>query len=189
MISDYLESVTKQFAYYKMLGEKTFAQLTDGQLNWQYNAESNSIAMIVNHLSGNMISRWTDIFNTDGEKEWRNREAEFTAINPGREVLLELWNKGWECLLNALEQLTADDLDKIIYIRNMGHTVAEAINRQLAHYPYHVGQIVFIGKMLCDEKWSSLSIPKGKSDDYNADKFAKEKHREHFTDEFRKDKD
>jgi len=188
MIYDYLESVKKQFAYYKILGEKTFAQLTDEQLNWQYNAESNSIAMIVNHLSGNMLSRWTDIFNTDGEKEWRNREAEFITTNPGRDELLERWNRGWECLLSTLEQLTADDLDRIIYIRNMGHTVAEAINRQLAHYPYHVGQIVFIGKMLCDEKWSSLSIPKGKSDAYNADKFAKEKHREHFTDEFREDK-
>jgi hypothetical protein len=188
MISDYLESVTKQFAYYKMLGEKTFSQLTNEQLNWQYNAESNSIAMIVNHLSGNMRSRWTDIFNTDGEKEWRNRETEFATINPDRDELLKLWNSGWECLLNTLEQLTADDLDRIIYIRNMGHTVAEAINRQLAHYPYHVGQIVFIGKMLCNEKWSSLSIPKGGSETYNADKFAKEKHREHFTDEFKDDK-
>ncbi len=188
MTSDYLESVKKQFAYYKILGEKTFAQLTDEQLNWQYNAESNSIAMIVNHLSGNMLSRWTDIFNTDGEKEWRNREAEFTVINPGRAELIERWNRGWECLLGVLEQLTADDLDRIIYIRNMGHTVAEAINRQLAHYPYHVGQIVFIGKMLCNENWSSLSIPRGKSEAYNADKFAKEKHREHFTNEFNDDK-
>ena len=98
MTFDYLESVKKQFAYYKLLGEKTFAQLTDEQLNWQYNAESNSIAVIVNHLSGNMLSRWTDIFNTDGEKEWRNREAEFTATNPDRETLLRLWDKGWECL-------------------------------------------------------------------------------------------
>ena len=188
MTFDYLESVKKQFAYYKLLGEKTFAQLTDEELNWQYNSESNSIAMIVNHLYGNMLSRWTDIFNTDGEKEWRNREAEFTATNPDRETLLGLWDKGWGCLLSTLEKLTADDLERIIYIRNMGHTVAEAINRQLAHYPYHVGQIVFIGKMLCNEKWSSLSIPKGGSESYNADKFAKEKHREHFTDEFREDK-
>jgi len=129
MISDYLESVKKQFAYYKMLGEKAFSQLTDEQLNWQYNAESNSIAMIVNHLSGNMRSRWTDIFNTDGEKEWRNRETEFATINPDRDELLKLWNSGWECLLNTLDQLTADDLDRIIYIRNMGYTVAEALNR------------------------------------------------------------
>ena len=102
MTSDYLESVKKQFAYYKILGDKTFTQLTNEQLNWQYNAESNSIAMIVNHLSGNMRSRWTDIFNTDGEKEWRNRETEFTAINLDRDALLKLWNSGWECLLIPL---------------------------------------------------------------------------------------
>lgn len=188
MKSDYLESIKKQFAYYKMLGEKTIEQLSDEQLVWQYNAESNSIAMIIHHLSGNMISRWTDIFNSDGEKSYRNREAEFEEITPGREELLKMWDTGWKCLLETLEQLTDDDLDRIIYIRNMGHTVAEAINRQLAHYPYHVGQIVFIGKMLCNEKWHSLSIPKGQSEAYNADKFAKDKHREHFTDEFKKDK-
>jgi hypothetical protein len=188
MTSDYLESIKKQFAYYKMLGEKTIEQLSDEQLIWQYNAESNSIAMIIHHLSGNMISRWTDIFNSDGEKSYRNREAEFEEITPGREELLKMWDTGWKCLLDTVEQLTDDDLDRIIYIRNMGHTVAEAINRQLAHYPYHVGQIVFIGKMLCNEKWHSLSIPKGQSEAYNADKFSKDKHREHFTDEFKKDK-
>jgi hypothetical protein len=188
MTSDYLESIKKQFAYYKMLGEKTIEQLSDEQLVWQYNAESNSIAMIIHHLSGNMISRWTDIFNSDGEKSYRNREAEFEEITPCREELLKMWDKGWKCLLDTVEQLTNDDLDRIIYIRNMGHTVAEAINRQLAHYPYHVGQIVFIGKMLCNEKWHSLSIPKGQSEAYNADKFSKDKHREHFTDEFKKDK-
>jgi hypothetical protein len=187
MTSDYLESVKKQFAYYKMLGEKTFEQLSNEQLVWQYNSESNSIAMIIHHLAGNMISRWTDIFNSDGEKAYRNREAEFAAITPNREELLKMWDKGWKCLLDTLQQLTDDDLDRIIYIRNMGHTVAEAINRQLAHYPYHVGQIVFIGKMLCNEKWNSLSIPKGQSEAYNADKFSKDKHREHFTDEFKEE--
>jgi hypothetical protein len=188
MTSDYLESIKKQFAYYKMLGEKTIEQLSDEQLVWQYNAESNSIAMIIHHLSGNMISRWTDIFNSDGEKSYRNREAEFEEITPGREELLKMWDTGWKCLLDTVEQLTDDDLDRIIYIRNMGHTVAEALNRQLAHYPYHIGQIVFIGKMLCKEKWHSLSIPKGQSEAYNANKFSKDKHREHFTDEFKKDK-
>ncbi|MDR6944888.1 DUF1572 family protein [Mucilaginibacter pocheonensis] len=188
MTADYLESVKKQFAYYKMLGEQTFAQLNDEQLMWQYNPESNSIAMIINHLSGNMISRWTDIFNSDGEKSWRNREAEFEAIILNREELLKKWEKGWKCLFDTLSDLSNDDLNRIIYIRNMRHTVAEAINRQLGHYPYHVGQIVFIGKMLCNEQWHSLSIPKGKSEAYNADKFSKDKHREHFTDEFKKDK-
>ncbi|MDN3547473.1 DUF1572 family protein [Mucilaginibacter aquaedulcis] len=188
MTSDYLESVKKQFAYYKMLGEKTFSQLTDEQLLWQYNAESNSIAMIVNHLSGNMLSRWTDIFITDGEKEWRNREAEFAEINPAREQILQKWNDGWRVLLDTLDSLTDADLERIIYIRNMGHTVTEAINRQLAHYPYHIGQIIFIGKMLCDQEWKSLSIPRGQSESYNAEKFAKEKRREHFTDEFTDEK-
>ncbi|MET3502444.1 hypothetical protein ABIC45_004068 [Mucilaginibacter rubeus] len=183
MENDYLTSVKKQFAYYKSLGEKTFEQLTDEQLYWQYNPESNSIAMIVKHMSGNMISRWTDIFTTDGEKPTRNREAEFTPSTPTRQTITETWEQGWQCLFDTLDKLTADDLDKIIYIRNQGHTVMEAINRQLAHYPYHAGQIVFLGKMLCNENWHSLSIPRGQSENYNADKFAKEKRKAHFTDE------
>ena len=183
MENDYLTSVKKQFAYYKSLGEKTFEQLTDEQLYWQYNAESNSIAMIVKHMAGNMISRWTDIFTTDGEKPTRNREAEFTPSTPTRQTITETWEQGWQCLFDTLDKLTAEDLDKIIYIRNQGHTVMEAINRQLAHYPYHVGQIVFLGKMLCDENWHSLSIPRGQSENYNADKFAQEKRKVHFTDE------
>jgi hypothetical protein len=183
MENDYLTSVKKQFAYYKSLGEKTFEQLTDEQLYWQYNPESNSIAMIVKHMAGNMISRWTDIFTTDGEKPTRNREAEFAPSTPTRQTITETWEQGWQCLFDTLDKLTADDLDKIIYIRNQGHTVMEAINRQLAHYPYHVGQIVFLGKMLCNENWHSLSIPRGQSENYNADKFAKEKRKAHFTDE------
>lgn len=183
MENDYLTSVKKQFAYYKSLGEKTFGQLSDEQLCWQYNPESNSVAMIVNHMSGNMISRWTDIFTTDGEKPTRNREAEFTPSTATRQAILDSWEQGWKCLFDTLDKLTADDLDKIIYIRNQGHTVMEAINRQLAHYPYHVGQIVFLGKTLCNENWASLSIPRGQSDSYNADKFAQEKRKVHFTDE------
>ncbi|MFS2189988.1 DUF1572 family protein [Mucilaginibacter sp. Mucisp84] len=183
MENDYLTSVKKQFAYYKSLGEKTFEQLTDEQLYWQYNPESNSIAMIVKHMAGNMISRWTDIFTTDGEKPTRNREAEFTPSTPNRQTITETWEQGWQCLFDTLDKLTAEDLDKIIYIRNQGHTVMEAINRQLAHYPYHVGQIVFLGKMLCNENWHSLSIPRGQSENYNADKFAQEKRKVHFTDE------
>ncbi len=183
MENDYLTSVKKQFAYYKSLGEKTFEQLTNEQLYWQYNPESNSVAMIVNHMAGNMISRWTDIFTTDGEKPTRNREAEFTPSTPTRQTITETWEQGWQCLFDTLDKLTDEDLDKIIYIRNQGHTVMEAINRQLAHYPYHVGQIVFLGKMLCNENWHSLSIPRGQSENYNADKFAKEKRKAHFTDE------
>lgn len=167
-----------------MLGEKTFAQVSDEALFWQYNAESNSIATIVKHLWGNMMSRWTDFLTTDGEKDWRDREAEFVNDVTDREALLAKWNEGWQCFFSALDSLADQDLDKVIYIRNMGHTVLEAINRQLAHYPYHVGQIVFIGKMVQDEAWVSLSIPKGNSVAYNAEKFSKPKRQEHFTSEF-----
>jgi Protein of unknown function (DUF1572) len=184
MNSDYLESVKKQFAYYKMLGDKTIAQLSDEQLFWQYNPESNSIATIVKHLWGNMLSRWTDFLNSDGEKDWRDRDAEFENDIASREELLEKWNAGWQCLFDAINPLEPADLERIIYIRNQGHTVLEAINRQLAHYPYHVGQMVFIGKMCCDTNWSSLSIPRGDSHAFNADKFKEEKRRAHFTDEF-----
>jgi len=180
---NYLLSIKKQFAYYKALAEKTFDQLTEEQLFWQYNAESNSIAIIVKHLAGNMISRWTDIFTSDGEKEWRNRDGEFENDFNTKEELIEYWNKGWNVFLTTLESLTNDDLEKIIYIRNQGHTVMEALDRQLAHYPYHVGQIVYIGKMVCDENWKSLSIPRNASGSYNQDMFSKPKHREHFTDE------
>lgn len=187
MESTFIESVKKQFAYYKHLGDKTFEQLQEPDFFWQFNAESNSIAVIVKHLWGNMLSRWTDIFTTDGEKEWRNRDSEFEAdLNSAAEVL-EKWEAGWNCLFNTLNSLSESDLNKIIYIRNEGHTVQEAINRQLAHYPYHVGQIVFIGKMIQNEKWQSLSIPRNKSNQYNAEKFSSEKQRRHFTDDLLND--
>ena len=188
MTNSYLESVKKQFEYYKVLGEKTFAQVTDEQLFLQYNDESNSIAIIVKHLWGNMMSRWTDFLSSDGEKEWRQRDAEFINDIKSRAELMAKWNEGWSCLFNALNSLSDADLDKEIFIRNQGHSVMEAINRQLAHYPYHVGQIIFIGKMFCNEKWNSLSIPRGNSNQYNADKFSQPKHKEHFSDEFLKDK-
>lgn len=181
-MNNYLTGAKKQFEYYKMLGEKTFEQLPDEALFVQYNNESNSIAVIVKHLTGNMLSRWTDIFNSDGEKSWRNRDAEFESDTKTRAELMELWDKGWKCFMDTINSLSDADLDKIIYIRNQGHTVLDAINRQLAHYPYHIGQIVFIGKMF-SKKWQSLSIPKGKSNEFNAEKFKKPRHNEHFTDE------
>lgn len=188
MTNDYLESVKKQFEYYKLLGEKTFIQLSDDQLFWQYNNESNSISIIVKHLWGNMLSRWTNFLTSDGEKEWRDRDAEFENDISTREDLMNKWNEGWKCLFNALSSLTDGDLQKEIYIRNQGHTVIEAINRQLAHYPYHIGQIVFLGKMICGSNWISLSIPKNTSKEFNADKFARPKHKEHFTNEYIKNK-
>jgi hypothetical protein len=183
MEMNYLESAIKQFEYYKLLGEKTFSQVGDETLFWQYNEESNSIAIIVKHLWGNMLSRWTDLLTTDGEKEWRNRDAEFENDIKTKEELLSKWNEGWKVLLDTLKSLRDEDLSNIVYIRNQGHTVLEAINRQLAHYPYHIGQIVFIGKMRADN-WSSLSIPKGNSKSYNADKFSRQKQKAHFTDEY-----
>lgn len=185
MQNNYLESVIKQFEYYKLLGDKTFEQVPDDKLFWQYNDDSNSIAIIVKHLWGNMLSRWTDFLTTDGEKDWRNRDAEFDNDVASREELLKKWNEGWTVFLDTLKSLKEEDLDKIIYIRNQGHTVMEAINRQLAHYPYHVGQIVFIGKMAAAE-WHTLSIALGQSGQYNSNKFAQPKQKAHFTDEFLK---
>ncbi len=185
---NFIESVKKQFAYYKHLGDKTFDQLKEADFFWQFNEESNNIAVIVKHLCGNMLSRWTDIFTTDGEKETRNRDGEFENDLKTKAEVLQNWEAGWNCLFNTLKSLSETDLERIIYIRNEGHTVQEAINRQLAHYPYHVGQIVFIGKMIQNEKWQSLSIPRNKSNDYNTAKFSDGKQRRHFTDEFLNDK-
>lgn len=182
--NEYLQSVKLQFEYYKLLGEKTFEQISEEQLFWHYNDDCNSIAILVKHLCGNMISRWTDFLTTDGEKEWRNRDAEFENNLNSKDEVLFIWHRGWQCLFDAINTLDENDLMKTIYIRNQGHTVLEAINRQLAHYPYHIGQIVSIGKELKGNQWNSLSIPKGNSDAYNREKFEQPKHNEHFTDEY-----
>lgn len=182
MNTQYLPAVIKQFNYYKTIGEKAMRQISDDMLFWKSNDESNSIAIIVQHLSGNMLSRWTDFLTSDGEKTWRNRDAEFETIIHTKEELWIAWNKGWECFLNVLNTLKEEDLSKIIYIRNEGHTVLEAINRQLAHYPYHIGQIIYIAKMNAD-KFESLSIPKNQSQSFNQEKFSKEKAKGHFTDD------
>lgn len=179
----YLESVKKQFLYYKALGEKAIEQLEPDQLFISVNEDTNSIATIIKHISGNMLSRWTDFLTSDGEKEWRNRDSEFENDLKSKDEVLKIWNKGWNCLENALNSLKPEQLSDIIYIRNEGHTVIEAINRQLAHYPYHVGQIVFYAKQLKKNSWESLSIPKNKSENYNAEKFAKEKEIKNFTDD------
>ena len=181
--SQFLESAKKQFLYYKTLGEKAINQLDEEQLFVVANEDTNSIAQIVKHLSGNMISRWTDFLTSDGEKEWRNRDDEFVDTYESKSELLENWNKGWDCLFNAINPLKPEQLSEIIYIRNEGHSVVEAINRQLAHYPYHIGQIVFYAKLLKKTEWESLSIPKNKSGEYNSEKFSKEKSIKNFTDD------
>jgi len=170
---DYLTSVTKRFELEKVLAEKTFEQINDDGLFWQYNDESNSIAIIVQHLAGNMLSRWTDFLTTDGEKPWRARDAEFEKNIITRQELITSWNNGWDCLFNSLNLVQADDLDKEIFIRNESHIVIDAINRQLVHVAYHVGQIVFIGKMVSGSKWKSLTTPKRKSEAFNAENFNK----------------
>jgi len=181
--SHFLESAKKQFLYYKTLGEKAIHQLEGEQLFVALNEDTNSIATIVKHLHGNMLSRWTDFLTSDGEKDWRKRDDEFVDTYQSKEELLEKWNEAWDCLFNALNPLQPEQLTDIIYIRNEGHTVVEAINRQLAHYPYHIGQIVFYAKLLKKTEWDSLSIPKNKSGDYNAAKFSKEKSIKNFTDD------
>jgi hypothetical protein len=183
MKNSFLSSSIKQFKYYKSLGDKTFEQLNFDELQKELAEDSNSITIIVKHLVGNMLSRWTNFLTEDGEKSWRQRDQEFMDTYTSKEDMLNAWENGWNCVFKAIEPLKNTDLEKIIYIRNQGHTVIEAINRQLAHYAYHVGQIVFLGKLIKGNQWRSLSIPKGKSQDFNAEKFSKEKTKRHFTDD------
>lgn len=163
----FLSSAIKRLLYYKDLGDKTFEQLTVEDLHFTPGEGSNSIAVIVQHMHGNMLSRWTDFLTSDGEKEWRKRDAEFEEQNLNKQQLIELWKEGWKCLLDALRALSNADLEKTIYIRTEPLPVVDAINRQLAHYPYHVGQIIYLGKMIKNKNWKNLSIPKGESASYN----------------------
>ncbi len=178
---NYLESADRQFRYYKNLADSCIAQLDEQDLFFQYNTESNSIAILMQHIAGNMLSRFTDFLTSDGEKAWRNRDEEFASQFSERDALLAYWEKGWNCLFETLGMLSEADLSKIVYIRNEGHTITEALNRQLCHYPYHIGQIIFIGKMLRNDQWQSLSIPRGGSVTYNREKFNAEKGIRHFT--------
>jgi len=187
MEENYLDSIKKQFQYYQHLGDQTFAQLTEEDFFWKYHSESNSIAIIVKHLRGNMLSRWTDFLTSDGEKTWRNREEEFVEDIKNKADLVAKWQEGWACLFQALDSINKENFETTIYIRNMGHTIPEAVNRQLAHYAYHVGQIVFIGTMIKGKEWNSLSIPKGQSTAFNKEKFAQPKRKEHFTKQFLQD--
>jgi hypothetical protein len=163
----FLQDSIKRFKSYKELGDKTFEQLEETDFFLKPVSESNSIAIIIQHLYGNMLSRWTNFLTEDGEKDWRNRDAEFEPMQCSKEDLLSFWNEGWNCLLHTLASLKEEDLHKTVYIRTEPLNVMDAILRQLAHYPYHVGQIVFIGKLLKDKDWKSLSIPKGASSQYN----------------------
>ncbi len=166
MVEEYLENIKKQFKSYKEVADKTISQLTEKDLYWKYNNESNDIACIMIHLSENMLSRWTDFFESDGEKDWRDRDGEFSQLNLSYDQLMERWNKGWDCLFSALEAMNETNFNQPIFIRNKKVKLIESITRQIAHYPYHIGQIAFIGKMILNDKWNSPSIPKGKSKEY-----------------------
>lgn len=165
---DYLETSIRRLKYYKDLGDKTFEQLNEWDFHYQPNDESNSIAIIIQHMAGNMLSRWTNFLDEDGEKEWRNRDAEFETGKQSKQELLALWEKGWDCFFSALGSLKKKHFKKKVSIRKEELTVVDAINRQLAHYPYHIGQVIYIAKIIRNKGWKNLSIPKGMSQDYNS---------------------
>jgi hypothetical protein len=169
--ASYINSIQHQFSYYKSLGDKTIDSLSEEDLYWTANAESNNIATIINHIVGNMLSRWSNFYSEDGEKEWRLRDTEFISIHKRKETLILHWEKGWNCLFHITNNLSEQDLQKIIVIRKEEHTVVEAINRQLAHYSYHIGQIIYVAKMIKEKQWKSLSIPLNKSVEFNNSKF------------------
>lgn len=165
--TSYLEDSLTLFRYYKNLAERAMAQVTDEELLAVIDREANSIAVIVKHMAGNLQSRWKDFLTTDGEKPGRDRDAEFTDPPATRAVLLALWEDGWRCLFEALEPLTENDMGRTVTIRGEAHSVMQTINRQMAHYAYHCGQIVFLAKHLKSGEWHSLSIPRGRSADFN----------------------
>ncbi len=170
--TSFLQDSTELFRTYKNLGDRALAQCPDAALFVTLDAESNSIAVIVKHLAGNMRSRWTNFLTTDGEKPDRDRDTEFENPPATRTELLELWERGWKYVFAALEQLTDADLDRRVTIRATPHSVMQAISRQIAHYAYHVGQIVFLAKhgtAKATGKWNSLTVPRGQSKQFNAD--------------------
>jgi len=165
----YLDDALKWFRYYKQLAERALAQITDEDFFRRIDEESNSIAINIKHIAGNMLSRWTDFLTTDGEKPERNRDMEFVMLpETTKEEMLAYWEKGWKVTLEAIESLTPDDLMRTVAIRGQDHTVVQAINRQMAHYAYHVGQIVYLAKHFKSSEWKSLSVPKNKSAELNA---------------------
>lgn len=177
-----LDGINQLFKYYKSLTEKSIEQIPNEQVHESPKPGQNSIAILMKHLSGNMISRWTNFRSEDGEKPWRNRETEFIDDFESTEELMGYWEKGWGVLFDALESIEQDELDSIIYIRNDGHKLIEAIERHLAHVAYHTGQIVYLAKIFACDDWKSLSIPKGKTEEYNRKKFNREKGRRIYTD-------
>lgn len=167
MTQEELQSVRKQFEYYRMIADETILILSQEQLNWQVNQQSNSVAMLMRHITGNLLSRWTNFFTEDGEKENRNRDEEFVVGKFDRHELITNWDKGWKALFETIESVNEINIQAKVKIRNQELTVPEALSRQLAHYAYHIGQLVFLGKMLMQEKWNCLTIPLQTSNSYN----------------------
>ena len=165
--TSYLKDAIAVFRQYKRLAERAMEQVTDEQLFTSLDAEANSIAIIVKHVTGNMRSRWTDFLTTDGEKPDRNRDSEFVDPPATRQALLADWEDGWARVFSALEPLTEADLGRTVTIRGEAHSVMQAINRQLAHYPHHVGQIVLLAKHFASDHWQSLSVPRNRSAEFN----------------------
>lgn len=164
------QGLIKLFAYYKELAEKAFAQVKDEDLHRVLGADGNSIAVLMRHVGGNLRSRFTDFLTSDGEKPWRDREGEFTETALDRASLLEDWNNGWEVFFREAGPLTEADMQRTVLIRNEPHTVQDALHRQLAHYAYHVGQIVLLARAFTGTSWTSLSIPRGGSKRFNAER-------------------
>jgi hypothetical protein len=167
LTTSYLEDSLTLFRYYKKLAEGAMEQVTDEQLVSVLDPEMNAIALIVKHMAGNMRSRWTDFLTSDGEKTDRNRDSEFVEPPSTREALMKIWESGWSCLFSALEPMRASDLARTVTIRGEAHSVMQAVNRQIAHYAYHVGQIVFLAKHFQHARWKSLSVPRSKSTKFN----------------------
>jgi hypothetical protein len=164
--TSYLKDSLAVFRQYKGLGERAMKQVTDEQLSMALDAEMDSIAQVVKHLGGNMRSRWTDFLTTDGEKADRNRDCEFESPPTSREEIMQVWNEGWALVFAALEPLSEADLCTTITIRGEAHSVMQAVNRQIAHYAYHIGQIVLIAKYFAADGWKSLTVPRGKSQEF-----------------------
>jgi hypothetical protein len=165
--TSYIEDALAIFRQYKLLGERAMAQVTDEQLFALLDDEANSIAIIVKHMAGNMRSRWTDFLTSDGEKPTRNRDGEFIDPPATREAVLREWEEGWTCVFGAIEPLTDADLGRTVTIRGEAHSVMQAINRQLAHYPQHIGQIILLAKHYVGEHWQTLSVARNRSSEFN----------------------
>src|SRR5215470_7571393 len=169
IVQNYLDDSRSAMRAYKKLAEKALVQIKDEEFFVTLDDESNSVAVVMKHMAGNMISRWTDFLTSDGEKPDRNRDMEFVIdATTTKDDVLAYWERGWKCVIDAIEPLTLEDFEKTVLIRGEKHTIVQAINRQLMHYAYHIGQIVFLAKHFRSAEWTSLSVPRNRSAEFNA---------------------